>query len=149
MFCLTPFRALRALFLCLSLFALAACGASATDDEPADVVQAFYKAAAAGDADKAMQYMDFEGLPPNELPQVQEKTRMLTREIQNIANANGGLKSVKLLESSMEQENQRVKLLISYGNGKEQTESLLLTNSSGKWKILQGSAVMRGQRLFQ
>jgi len=134
---MTAARLIRTFFLSLTVLALAACGAS---DKPEDIVQAWYKAAVAGDADAAIKLLYLDEVPANQMAMAKGKVQMIVGEIANRAKANDGLKKIEALETSMEEDKDRatVKVRLTFGNGKDQTESVRLRRSDKKWKVVIG-----------
>jgi len=134
---MTAARLIRTFFLSLTVLALAACGAS---DKPEDVVQAWYKAAVAGDADAATKHLYLDEVPADEMAMAKGKVQMIVGEIANRAKANDGLKKIEALETSIEADQDRatVKVRLTFGNGKDQTESVRLRRSDKKWKVVIG-----------
>jgi len=130
-------RLVCAFFLSLAVLALAACGSA---DTPEDVVQAYYKAAAAGDADKTIQWISLSDVDADDMPQAKAKVQMIAAEVQSKAKSNGGLKKVEIVESSTDDANNtaRLKVEVFFGNDKKSTESFRLRRDDGKWRIVLG-----------
>jgi len=130
-------RLIRLFWLSLTVLVLAACGAS---DKPEDVVQAYYKAAAAGNADAVTKLMYLEEVPADQMAQAKGKVQMLVGEIASRAKANDGLKKIEVLETRFETDQDRVtvKVGLTFGNGKAHTESVRLRRHDKKWQVLFG-----------
>jgi len=127
----------RLFWLLLTVLALAACGAA---DKPEDVAQAFFKAAAAGNADAVIKLIYLEEVPADKMMEAKGKVQMIVGEAAREAKANGGLKKIEVLETSLEtdQDRAKVKVGLTFGNGKEDTESMALRRNAKKWQVVIG-----------
>gem|GEM_PF-1633112 len=126
-------RLIRLFWLSLTVLALTACGAS---DKPEDVAQAYYKAAAAANVDAVLKLMYFKETPADQMAQAKGKVNTMINEIAGRARANDGLKKIEVLETSFEKENEaKVKVKVTFGNGKEHTESVELLRNDKKWQV--------------
>jgi len=116
--------------LMLATVLLAACSA-----KPESAVTTFYKAAAAGDVEKATAQISFSNVNANEMMQAKGKLQMMIGELKSKIDANDGLKKVEVVESNREGDNANVQAKLIFNNGKDKTESHNLVREDGKWKI--------------
>lgn len=123
-----------ALFLAVSAATLlASCSGGSPEETPA----AFYKAAAAGEVDKAMEYVSFANFKAEEMVSAKGKVQMVVGRIQKTAASNEGLDKVELIESVLGEDGNsaKVKSRLVYKNGKDTTDTVNLVKDEGKWKI--------------
>jgi len=116
--------------LMLTTILLAACSS-----KPESVVETFYKAAAAGDVEKATAQISFATVKGNEMVQAKGKIQMMVGELKNQIDANDGLKKVEVLESSVDGDSAKAQVKLIFNNGKDNTENYTLVREEGKWKI--------------
>ncbi|WKD29585.1 DUF4878 domain-containing protein [Vreelandella venusta] len=121
------------LLLLLAVFTLTACSGG----KPEDTVETFFKAAAQGDTDKAIDQISFASVSANEMVQARGKVQMIVGEVQNRINANDGFDSVETLNSVISDDGNQatIQSQINYGNGKSTTENTRLVKIDGDWKI--------------
>jgi len=130
-------RLMRAIFLSLTVFALAACGGA---DKPEDVVQTWYKAAVAGDTEAALKHLYLDEVPADQMAMAKGKVQMIIGEVARQAKANDGLKKIDVLDTNIDEAKQRatVRVRLTFGNGKDKTETVRLRQSDKKWRVVLG-----------
>ncbi|QLF92947.1 DUF4878 domain-containing protein [Pseudomonas sp. ABC1] len=123
----------RVLFLGLMAILLAACSGGS----PESTVENFYKAAAKGDVDKAIELISFADVGANEMVQAKGKVQMIVGQLQARIQANDGLDSVEVLSSTVNEEGTQAVLnnRLNYKNGKSQEDRVRLVKEKGDWKI--------------
>ncbi|WP_234265191.1 DUF4878 domain-containing protein [Hydrogenophaga sp. NFH-34] len=123
-----------ALFLAVSATALlASCSGGSPENAPA----AFYKASAAGEVDKAMEYVSFANFKAEEMVMAKGKVQMVVGRIQQTASSNDGLEKVEIIESVVGEDGNsaKVKTKLLFKNGKDKTDTVNVVKDDGKWKI--------------
>lgn len=122
------------LFFAVSASALLiSCSASS----PQDATTAFYKAAAAGNVDEAMEYVSFANFEAEEMIAAKGKVQVVVGQIQQTASSNDGLQKVDLVESVASEDGNSAKVVskLIFKNGKNKTDTVNVVKDDGKWKI--------------
>lgn len=123
-----------ALFLAVSATALfSACSAGKPEDAPS----AFYKASAAGEVEKAMEYVSFANFKAEEMVAAKGKVQMVIGQVQQMVASNDGLDKVEVIDSVMGDDGNsaRVTSKLFYKNGASRADTVNLVKEDGKWKI--------------
>lgn len=103
---------------------------------PETAVQGFYAAVAQGDTDKAINWLALDSVSANEMLVVKPKIQMLVATGQAKIEANGGLKSVKIIDQQPQGENAlRVRLEVTFQNDKTENDNMNLVKHKDGWKI--------------
>ncbi|WP_024890356.1 DUF4878 domain-containing protein [Luteimonas huabeiensis] len=128
------FRVLSFLFLACLALGLSACSSS----KPEATVEAFYRAAAKGDVERATAQISFADVPANQMVQAKGKVQMIVGEMQSRVEANDGLDAIEVVESEIDEagDTARVRTRLVFGNGKDTSETHRLVREDGDWKIV-------------
>lgn len=128
------FRVLPFLFLACLALGLSACSSA----KPETTVEAFYRAAAKGDVERATEQVSFADVPANQMVQAKGKVQMIVGEMQSRVEANDGLEAVEVLETEIDEAEgtARVRTRVVFGNGKDTNETHRLVREDGDWKIV-------------
>ncbi|AZG11496.1 DUF4878 domain-containing protein [Pigmentiphaga sp. H8] len=120
----------------LALFALVL--AACSGGKPESAIEAFYRAAAKGDVEKATEQISFAQVPAAQMVQAKGKVQMIVGEMQSRINANDGLDRIEMEQVTVDEAGKaaQVRARIKYKNGKDQTQVHKLVNEDGTWKIL-------------
>jgi hypothetical protein len=105
---------------------LTGCGAS-----PGKVVQNFFQAVDNGEIEESMSYLSTSTLQALGT----EKWRIALVEISNQMTMQGGLKSVKVIEESVNGEIAQITVNIMMKDGTEELDSINMIKENGDWKI--------------
>lgn len=125
-------------FLKLLLVALlaffVACGEPST---PEEISVAATKAMANGNIDECAKYFGIEKIAKNdgEKTAIKGKLTIMVGSAQEETAKKGGLKDVKVIESTQEKEFVKVKLELSFGDGSTDKGNFTLKQYDGKWFI--------------
>ena len=114
--------------LTLLLFAVLLVGCSTG---PGNTVQKFFQAVDKGQIEEAMGYLSSSTLQTLGT----DKWRAALVEASSQMAAEGGLRSVKIVEENVNGEIAQVTVSITVGDGTEETESIDLIMEDGDWKI--------------
>ncbi|MBD7959649.1 MULTISPECIES: DUF4878 domain-containing protein [Comamonas] len=117
----------------MSLGLTACLGGSA----PIDVIRDFYMAVAAGNADKATQYLALQQVSADEMRLVKAKVEMMVAQGKSVVDANNGLAKIDMLQEDMAADGNsaKVKVQVTFKNDKTKNESFTLLKEDGHWKI--------------
>lgn len=118
-------------FLYILIAAVALLGfASCTSNTPSATVKKAYACMQKNDIDGYMQYVEAD-----------EKTEaligMFKEKLEQALESQGGLESYKVSDEQIDEDGETatVKVELTYGNGKTDTENVKLKKIDGKWKI--------------
>jgi len=125
------FRWITLCYLLATIALLSACSA-----KPESTIQAFYKAVAAGNVDKAIEQVSFAGVEAKEMTSAKGKLQMIIGEMKKQIDANNGLKQAEIINSSVDGDKASVQVKIIFNNGKDTTGPHDLVCENGKWKIV-------------
>lgn len=113
---------------------MASCGGSGSSS-PGEVVKAYYQKVEKGDAEAALDYIDFEG---KELTaEDKEKLIGLLGEGTKQMEEKGGIKSFEIVEENIAEDGNTadVSFKIIYGNDKEEENKAKVAKVDGNWKL--------------
>jgi len=121
-------------FLMLLSVLLVACSSS----KPESAVEALFKAMSKQDVDKVVELYALGEVPENQKLQAKGKIQMIVGQVAAQMEANGGLKRVDIVESTIADDGQTatIRATIIFNNGKEDTSPIRLRLEDGKWKIV-------------
>jgi len=113
---------------------LAACSFSSS---PERTVETFYRAVAEKKTDKAIEQLALGDISAGEMVVAKGFLQLAIGALAIEIESNGGLKRVEVLESTVAEDGQsaRVRVKLSFNNGKDDTRSNRLRLEEGKWKI--------------
>jgi len=116
---------------------LAACSSS-KPDKPESVVEDLFKAIAKQDVDKVVALCALGDVPENQRLRVNGKIQVIVGGASAHMQANGGLKRVDILESTLADDGQTaaVRATVIFNNDKEEAAPVRLRREDGKWKIV-------------
>ena len=127
-----PF-ARKLLLLWMSLFALALTACSSAS--PEDVVKNFFEAAAANRVDEAIEYFSLKNVKENDLTAAKGKLQMIVGQTYSNIQKNDGLNSITTTLVEQKEDTARVKVELTFKNGKSHSQHSNLVKDSGKWKL--------------
>jgi len=112
---------------------LVACSSS----KPETTVEAFYRAVAELNVDKATELMALDDVPANQVFEVKGVLQMGMLGLAARIKANDGLKRIEVLESEVDSaaRRARVRIKLIFNNGQEQVSVEHLRLEYDKWKI--------------
>jgi len=112
---------------------LVACSSS----KPEATVEAFYRAVAELNVDKATELMALDDVPANQVFEVKGVLQMGMLGLAADIKGNDGLKRIKVLESEVDAADgrARVRIKLVFNNGQERVRMERLRLEYGKWKI--------------
>jgi len=112
---------------------LVACSAG----KPESTIEAFYRAAAKGDVEKATELISFGNVPAGQMVQAKGKVQMIVGEMQRRIQANDGLDTIEMVDVKVDEAGKTaaVRSKVKFKNGKEQVENHRLVKEDGDWKI--------------
>lgn len=127
-------RALRLICILAFGLALAAC----SDAKPESVLETFYQALAAGDAETAARQISYSRVPAAYMGQANGRVRRLAGKIQDRIQANDGLDKVEMVEVHMAEDGKTAKIRarLKFRNGKERLQNHRLVHEGSGWKIV-------------
>ncbi|MEG1374516.1 MAG: DUF4878 domain-containing protein, partial [Comamonas sp.] len=101
------------------------------------VIRDFYMAVAAGNADKATQYLALQQVSADEMRLVKAKVEMMVAQGKSVVDANNGLAKIDMLQEDMAADGNsaKVKVQVTFKNGKTKNESFTVLKEDGNWKI--------------
>lgn len=121
----------------IALLILAVLLTACSGGEPENTVEAFFKASADGDTEKAIDQISFASVGADEMVAAKGKVQMIVGDLQQRINANDGLDSVETLNSDISENGEQatIQSRITFGNGKTTDETTRLIKDGDDWKI--------------
>jgi len=124
-------------FLTIALFALAGLLLVACSFKQKSSVESLYQAIAKGDTETALTYITFANVAANDMRRAKRRAEIAIDAIQNKIEANGGLKSIQILEPTIDKTGNagQFKLTLTFNNNKQDTITRIVTiRENGRWK---------------
>lgn len=126
---------LRATFVLLvCVIGFLGCGSSSPKDVALSFVEEVYKE---GDVKDALKYVE---LPEGEADRnfIEGKMQMAVAQVQKKAEKSGGIKNIEVANEEIKENTAKVKIKITYDNGKNDIENFTLNKVKNEWKIRMG-----------
>lgn len=130
----------RCLLLSFSLslaLGLSACATATPEQSQDELIRRFYALVAAGDFDACIGLVSARNISREQLASFEYKLRRMLAGAKAMIDSKGGLAKVEVVERTLSEDQQVVKLrvLVTYGDGNTRRERINLFQEQGVWKV--------------